>query len=124
MSKAEIVLVTGGRGYRDQDKVWDTLDDINPEVVIHGAASGVDTLAGDWAKARGRDFVAYPADWKEYGKAAGPIRNEEMAVALERHRMDGATVLVLVFPGGVGTANMRGHAVRLGLPILDVYGES
>ena len=47
--------------------------------VVCGGAAGVDTLGKDWATLRGIPVKMFPADWDAHGKAAGPIRNEEMA---------------------------------------------
>lgn len=53
-------------------------------VIIEGKAPGADTHAGNYARGwmtqrRPRmDLEEYPADWKKYRKAAGPIRNQQM----------------------------------------------
>jgi hypothetical protein len=46
--------------------------------IVHGAARGVDTMAGEAAKRLGLDVDSHPADWKRWGKAAGMIRNRTM----------------------------------------------
>lgn len=46
--------------------------------VVHGDASGVDRTAKLWAKARRWPQESHPANWDKYGRAAGPIRNQEM----------------------------------------------
>ena len=45
---------------------------------LSGHCSGVDMLAERYAVLHGIPFEQYPADWKRYGRAAGPIRNEQM----------------------------------------------
>ena len=35
-------------------------------------------MAREWAESHGRKFVEFTADWKKYGRAAGPKRNDEM----------------------------------------------
>ncbi len=47
--------------------------------VVCGGAAGVDTLGRDWATLRGIPVKEFPADWDTHGKAAGPIRNAQMA---------------------------------------------
>jgi len=53
-----------------------------------------------------------PAQWQQHGRAAGPIRNRELlqqAIArAEAHTSPGrlASVLVVAFPGGPGTASL------------------
>ena len=111
------VLVCGGRDYNDRWKLESTLDIAHAEHgfirLIHGAAPGADTLAGDWADKRGLAVVAYPADWKRHGKAAGPMRNQRM---LE----DGRPDVVIAFPGGSGTADMVRRAKEAGIPVIEV----
>jgi hypothetical protein len=101
------VLVCGGRDFSDREKLASALDAIHLRtpfsVLIHGAAPGADTLAGEWARERGIAVVPFPADWKGQGRAAGPIRNKRM---LDEGRPD----LVVAMPGGRGTANMVSQA--------------
>jgi hypothetical protein len=118
--KAEYVLVTGGRNYGDWGRVYSVLDDINPERVIHGGASGADRWAHEWSVTRQRDEEVHRAEWSRHGKAAGPIRNTHMALVLENYRSEGAKVLVVSFPGGRGTAHMTSQARQLGLPVYEV----
>lgn len=50
--------------------------------IVEGGAKGVDTYAHLWARTRrGMGVISetHPADWDQFGKAAGPIRNREMA---------------------------------------------
>lgn len=50
-------------------------------VVIHGAASGADSIAGWLAEERGLQVLPFPvtdADWDAHGKAAGGRRNQQM----------------------------------------------
>lgn len=102
------VLVCGSRTYTDVEELTWLLDTLHLadafSVVIEGEARGADTLARQWAEARGIPVEAYPADWERYGKAAGPIRNRQM---LDEGHPD----LVVAFPAGrladtKGTLNM------------------
>lgn len=106
----QVVLVTGGRTYRDRQAVFSALDELHHEtpivLVIHGAAKGADLLAEAWAKDRERSYRGCPARWKAHGKAAGPLRNRLMAMLLVSYRDRGEQIKCLAFPGGVGTANM------------------
>jgi hypothetical protein len=79
-------------------------------IVIHGAASGADSLAGEWAKSRQLIIEEYPADWNKHGKSAGYIRN---ALMLEK----GAPDLVVAFPGGNGTKNMVEISEKANVPV-------
>ena len=67
--------------------------------VVSGRAPGVDRLGEAWAKQNGIPVIPFPADWTRYGKAAGPIRNSQMA--------QNAEALLAVWDGvSDGTADM------------------
>lgn len=125
------VLICGGRDWANPEKLpegyqhlaaemkqqsFDFLDELhearNITVVIEGEARGADTIAREWAESRGITVEKYPADWKRYGKAAGPIRNKQM---LEEGKPD----FVVAFPGGTGTDNMKTHAKYAQLEVIE-----
>jgi hypothetical protein len=108
------VLVTGGRTFNDRNWLWAGLDLLHREVrpiteIIEGGATGADVRAGEWARARGIPCTVMPAQWELHGRSAGIIRNIEMAEL----KPD----LVLVCPGGKGTAHMQETAQKRGLKI-------
>ncbi|WP_422028075.1 DUF2493 domain-containing protein [Roseovarius sp.] len=109
------VLVCGGRNYSDAAFLEAGLnvvhDTHNVTRVIHGAASGADRLAGEWAKGRGIPQIACPAAWDKYGRAAGPMRNQYM---IDVHKPD----LLVAFPGGKGTADMIAKARKAGVRVV------
>ncbi len=49
-----------------------------PTEIVSGGAAGVDTLASTFAKAYGLPLTVFKPDWKQFGKAAGAIRNQEI----------------------------------------------
>lgn len=105
------LIVAGGRGYADRGTLFAVLDAVHAKrgiaEIIHGDAPGADTLAGEWASARGVKCTPCPADWKARGKSAGPRRNRYMLSL----NPDG----VVLFPGGLGTADMRRAAGEAGV---------
>lgn len=107
------LMVTGGRDYDDEKMVFDVLDEIHAKtpikLLIHGNAKGADALAQLWCNDRGVPFKAFPAKWKQYGKAAGPIRNQDM--------INEKPWLLVAFPGGTGTANAVFVARRHNIPV-------
>lgn len=111
------VLVCGGRDFTDQARAYAVLDHYhqgNPfSVLIHGAARGADTLAGQWAQSRGIPVEVYPADWLAEPRRAGHIRNGKML-------KDGKPTVVIAFPGGRGTDNMMMQARYSNVPVLRV----
>jgi hypothetical protein len=113
-----ILLVCGGREYRDRAHVFDTLDLIHAKrgigLLVHGACTkgGADILAELWAKAREVPYLGHPARWRIDGKAGGGRRNQAM---LDRWKPEG----VLAFPGGSGTADMIRRAELAGLKVWE-----
>ena len=130
------VLVCGGRDYADKAKVFQVLDYIDQnrgkiKLVIHGAASGADSLGREWANERGVEDDAYPALWdwleapnavikrtkagKSYNANAGPDRNAKMLAM-------GKPDAVVAFPGGSGTEDMVSKARLAGVRVWEICG--
>lgn len=117
------VLVCGGRNYWNYSRIVKVLNGIDIEdmdkggrgieMIIHGDANGADNCAGAWARVNGAKEWPFPADWNQYGKSAGPIRNEEML-------KEGHPDLVVAFPGGTGTKNMIWLAEKYAVPVHKV----
>ena len=87
----------------------------NKEVtIVHGNCRGADKIAGSIGKKLGFNIEPHPADWKKYGKSAGPIRNTEMV----NSNID----LVLAFPVGnsKGTKDCLEKARRKGISTIVV----
>ena len=73
------VCISGCRTGCDYDIVRNALQTIPlGSIVVHGGAKGVDSIADELAKDMGFEVEVWEADWKRYGKSAGPIRNREM----------------------------------------------
>ena len=109
------VLICGGRDPIPEvcDAVWNWVMEncAAGDVVIHGAARGVDHEAMIAAQTLpGVKHAPFAADWGTHGKAAGPIRNQRM---LDEGRPD----LVVAFPGGRGTADMVRRARAAGVKV-------
>ena len=115
------VIVAGGRNYSDYKTVKAKLDDFRSTLkpgreinIISGGATGADSLGERYAKENNLDIRRFSADWNQHGKAAGPIRNEQMAAEGD---------VLISFPGGTGTKNMiknmrsRGKRVIGGIPV-------
>lgn len=110
------LVIAGSRDFDDYallskavDKhLGDKVDDTKI-IIISGTAPGADQLGERYAKERGYKLECYPADWGHYGKAAGPVRNMNMA-----NVADG----VIVFWDGEssGTKNMIETAKAKNIP--------
>lgn len=90
-------------------------------VVIHGGAKGADAMADHWASIVQRmglpvKVESHNADWDRHGKAAGPIRNQEM--------VDAGADVCLAFPLGEsrGTRHCMKAAEQAGIPVIK-YGD-
>ena len=78
------VIIAGGRDFDNYPGLVQVMDrllaNVTDEItVVCGMARGADTLGERYAKERGYAIRYFPADWDEHGRAAGYIRNEEMA---------------------------------------------
>lgn len=51
--------------------------------IVSGGGGDVDLMAERVARDNGLSFIPYPADWDQYGKAAGPIRNAQIVEACD-----------------------------------------
>ena len=120
----QVVVACGGR-----DLLWSIeqitsalLAHTNGQLVhglLHGGARGADRAIGRAARLLGWTVEVLPADWRRYGRAAGPIRNRELlelaVLRAEACSYPGAlvSVLVVAFPGGAGTASLVQQARRM-----------
>ena len=85
------ILITGSRTWDVKYKVDIVLNELfalsdvlgSQLVIVHGACpTGADHYASEWGAGRPDvKMEAWPADWKQYGKSAGPRRNEIMVDA-------------------------------------------
>ncbi len=115
------VLICGGRDYSNQTFFNNKLDAIQKErgaftIIIQGGAKGADYLAHLYSAKRGIKEEVYNAEWKMYGKTAGPIRNRRMLY-------EGKPDLVVAFPGGAGTTDMKKQARNAGVEVIEFNKE-
>jgi hypothetical protein len=108
------VLVCGGRDFNDALTLGSWLGGIHKQhgitLLIEGGARGADFMARKFAEWQGIPVKTFAADWDQYGKGAGPIRNRQMLV-------EGMPDLVVAFKGGAGTANMVKQAKAAGVRV-------
>ncbi|MCL6592088.1 MAG: DUF2493 domain-containing protein [Firmicutes bacterium] len=109
-----VVLVCGSRDYTDYGKVYDCLKSIDVSQVLAGGCRGADTLAVAAAKACGYPFREFPADWRKFGKAAGPIRNQQM---LDEGKPDLVVAFHEDLENSKGTKDMIRRARSQGIPV-------
>lgn len=108
------IIIAGTRTFDNKQLLFNIMNDIvwtlklqNP-MVISGTAEGADKLGEEWAEERNFAISRFPPDWNKHGKAAGPIRNSQMA--------DAADICVVFWDGkSKGTKNMIETALSKGL---------
>ena len=110
------VIVAGSRDFDDYGLVCRTLNELFPKrdiEIISGNARGADRLGERYAEDHWLTCMKFPAEWKKYGKCAGPIRNQEMA--------EYADILVAFWDySSTGTRDMITRAKREGLEVYVV----
>lgn len=107
-----VTIVCGSRSCKDRGFVWGALDVLHGKhgftKVVHGfsgkvvddvVVEGADLFAAEWAVSRRVPVKGYPANWRDFGLSAGPIRNRQML-------REETPELVVAFPGGRGTESM------------------
>lgn len=100
-------IVAGCRDVTDFNLVQTAIDNSGFEIteLVSGRATGVDALGERWARENSVKITTFPADWRTHGKAAGPIRNAQMA--------EYADALIAVWDGvSRGTKNMINEAKK------------
>lgn len=116
------VLVTGDRNWNNWASVWRSLRGLGPLTeIVHGGARGADSMCAYVANKLGYTVHEHKAKWDLYGKAAGPLRNQEM---LDKHPNIG---LCLAFHDDLahskGTADMVRRARAKGIPVNVIQTE-
>lgn len=112
------LIIAGGRDIDDAGLVQFAIEDSGwgPSVteVVSGGTPGVDSAGEAIAALHGIRVQRFPAEWHLHGRAAGPIRNEKMAIYGDR--------LIAIWDGSSrGTKNMIDQMKRLGKPVFVMY---
>lgn len=115
------LIIAGGRDITSSE-VWNQIDDYITRsqdsvdinyIIVSGGAKGVDTMGEGIAKHHNFPVHRFPADWKKFGKSAGPKRNMLMAIHADR--------LLLVWDGkSRGSASMKREMEKQGKPVDEI----
>ncbi len=121
------LIIAGGRDLNVTNTfLVATVTELFPRVIteiVSGGATGIDSCAKEMTdnkfatdyfsqKIKGK-FTEFPANWEKHGKAAGPIRNREMA--------EYGDALLLIWDGeSRGSKNMKETMLKLGKPVWEV----
>lgn len=107
------LIIAGGREFNDYELLSETVYanfDLENLEIISGAARGADRLGQEFAHRNELVLYNFPADWDKHGKAAGYVRNTEMA--------DFGDSLLAFWDGkSRGTKHMIDIATRKGLAV-------
>ena len=111
------VIIAGTRTFNDYNLFKESCEYLLREsmekqqiIIVSGHARGTDTMGERFAKEHGLPCEYYPANWQIHGRAAGPIRNKEMA--------NNADALIAFWDGhSRGTRSMINLARKMGLQV-------
>lgn len=108
------LIIAGGRDHMLTADDYRQLAHLHVEhgitEIVTGGAPGVDADGEFFGRRNGIPVRVFPADWAKHGRAAGPIRNRQMAEYADA---------VALFSGGNGTASMAAEAARAGIQSFD-----
>lgn len=106
------IIIAGGRDFENYAYLKEKCDSLiksDSVTIVSGAASGADSLGVRYAEEKKLKVDLFPANWKEFGKRAGVLRNEAMA--------NYADVLIAFWDGkSRGTRHMIDAAHERGMP--------
>ena len=112
------VIIAGSRHITDADALRALIDSTGWDIteVVSGGCRGVDIMGEEWATERCIPVRTFVADWAQYGREAGELRNREMA-----HYADG---LILLWDAkSPGASCMLRESAKADIPIRHaVYG--
>lgn len=86
----------------------------NVTEVVYGLARGAGMFGGKWAVNNSIPVKTFPANWDEHGKAAGPIRNQQMAEYAD-------ALIVFIWDGSRGSKDMLMRMERMKKPTFAVW---
>jgi len=109
------ILICGSRTWTDKQTIERYIQTLPKDtVIIEGECRGADRMAREIAEKYGLQIFGLEAEWKKYGKKAGPIRNEEMIKY-------GKPEIVIAFHNNIaeskGTKNMLMLAKKHNIPV-------
>lgn len=106
------VIIAGSRDFRNYSLLREKCDLIlsekNNVEIVSGGARGADKMGEFYANEKNFDVRVFPADWDQFGKSAGFMRNKQMA--------EYANMLICFWDGqSKGTQHMINLAQQNGL---------
>jgi hypothetical protein len=122
-----LALICGGRDMLDRRAAFDALDAAHWLLELTGVVEGGQRTPGPdgrpigggdfwaslWARSHSLPCRTMRADWRRWGRAAGPIRNQQM---LDENPID----VTLALPGSTGTLDMIQRSEASGILTLKI----
>lgn len=122
------LLVTGSREWKDElvvaREVYAAWRELSPHTLpglttlVHGGATGADTIAGRFAHCWGWPVEVHAADWNRYGKRAGYVRNAEMV------NLGADLCVAFILDGSKGATMCADLAEKAGIPVRRIEATS
>lgn len=119
------ILVCGGRHFNNYLALKCAIDEYveihgkmnEPVEIVSGGCDGADKLAERYANEN--DFVIhiFPAEWKKYGRAAGPIRNKQM---IDFIKDKSSVVIAFVSKDTIGTKGTVQLAKKNNIEVVEI----
>jgi hypothetical protein len=115
------LIIAGSRAFNfDHDFIHEAIYAVNNYQrgfidleIVSGGAQGIDSTAKKYAQTWEKPYTEFPADWETHGKAAGPIRNKQMA--------EYADALLLIWDGeSRGSASIKNEMLKLNKPVYEI----
>lgn len=111
-------IIAGSRTFLDYKLLMSKVDHYRKDhkitEIVSGGADGADHMGELYAHSNGIELKVFPANWKTHGRAAGPIRNKQMA--------DYAECLIAVWDGqSKGTKNMIETMHKQNKPVYIIW---
>ena|SRR3990170_1629361 len=109
-------IIAGSRTVTNYDTLKQAVKESGFEIteIVSGGARGADSLGEKYAKENNIPMKIFPAEWDKHGKAAGYIRNEQMA----EYVGEAGQLIALHLNESRGTAHMISLAKKNGLKIF------
>lgn len=113
------MLITGDRNWTNRAAIKRVLQQAKSagyDTLIEGEARGADSIAKEEATRLGYIVRGFPANWAEYHRAAGYIRNQQM---LDEGQPDTVVYFHKNLAESKGTADMVRRARKAGITVIN-----
>lgn len=117
------IIICGGRHFCDYTLLESIADNVVKEQVfseieiVSGHCVGADRLGEEYAKKHNFALKIFPAEWKKYGKRAGPIRNKQMIDYIAE--FENKIVIAFTSPNTKGTKNTIALAEKANIRVIE-----